>query len=68
MDAGNFRTVLEEVAANSSYKFENPLPDRPGFNTAGKAIAIRVNQYKVAQFPQKDVYQYDVSSPSLLIL
>ncbi|TVY80632.1 Protein argonaute [Lachnellula suecica] len=61
MDAGNFRGVLEGVATNSAYKFESPLPDRPGFNTQGKAIAIRVNQYKVAQFPQRDIFQYDIN-------
>jgi eukaryotic translation initiation factor 2C len=67
MDAGNFRSILAE-ANPSAHQFESPLPDRPGFNTAGKAIAIRVNQFKVAQFPTRDVYQYDVSSSSPLNL
>jgi eukaryotic translation initiation factor 2C len=30
-------------------------------NTAGKAIQIRVNQYKVKDWPGRDIYQYDVS-------
>jgi eukaryotic translation initiation factor 2C len=41
-------------------KVSSSLPPRPGTNTAGKAVQIRVNQYKVTQFPSKDVYQFDV--------
>jgi hypothetical protein len=42
------------------------LPDRPGYNSQGKAVKIRVNQFKVAQAPMNDVYQYDVSTPENL--
>lgn len=39
------------------YNFESQFPVRMGnYNTSGKAINIRVNQYKVTQWPQ-------VSSP-----
>ena len=37
------------------------LPLRPGLSTAGKAIQVRLNQYKVTEWPQADVYQFDVS-------
>lgn len=45
-------------------KFQHPstdLPARPGLNTVGKPIQIRVNQFKIAQVPNRDIYQYDVS-------
>jgi eukaryotic translation initiation factor 2C len=44
-------------------QYQNPsnLPARPGLNTAGKAIQVRVNQYKVTECTNKDIYQYDVS-------
>lgn len=47
---------------NKFYKFTNELPVRPGYNTSGKAIAIRVNQYKVTKFPDADIGQYDVKA------
>lgn len=40
---------------------ETILPARPGYNSQGKAISIRVNQFKVLDAPNKDVYQYNVS-------
>jgi len=45
------------------YQFASELPYRPGTNTTGKAVQIRVNQFKVTQWPTKDVYQFDVCSP-----
>ncbi|KAL3426357.1 eukaryotic translation initiation factor 2c [Phlyctema vagabunda] len=36
------------------------LPGRPGYNTQGREISIKVNQYKVLKYPQKDIYQYDI--------
>jgi eukaryotic translation initiation factor 2C len=60
MEHLNYRTYNRETDTES-YKFPSTLPLRPGVNTAGKAIQIRVNQFKVAQWPTKDVYQYDVS-------
>jgi hypothetical protein len=48
-------------------KFQHPstqLPTRPCLNTAGKSIQIRVNQFKIAQVPNRDIYQYDVSLTS----
>lgn len=43
-------------------KASSTLPLRPGTSTAGKAVQIRVNQFKVTQWPTKDVYQFDVGS------
>lgn len=44
------------------------LPLRKTYNTTGKDIIIRLNQFKVEQWPQRDVYQFDVrSTPSFLI-
>lgn len=60
MEHLNYRTYNRETDTES-YKFPSTLPLRPGINTTGKAIEIRVNQFKVAQWPTKDVYQYDVS-------
>ena len=64
MEPENFRIRTKEVTDDAKYDFPSDLPLRPGVNTTGKAIQIRVNQYKVAQWPQRDVYQYDVSLPS----
>jgi hypothetical protein len=60
MEPLNFRSYNSETNVES-YQFPSDLPSRPGTNTKGKAITIRVNQYKVTEWPQKDVYQYDVS-------
>ncbi|KAG0647251.1 RNA interference pathway ago1 [Hyphodiscus hymeniophilus] len=43
--------------------FKHPataLPARPALNSAGKQITIRVNQFKITQIPNKDIYQYDI--------
>lgn len=70
MEPFNYRTqhnpVLNELGkktADFDDKYEWPvdLPARPGLNSTGKAITIRVNQFKVTGWPQKDVFQYDVS-------
>lgn len=55
--------ILEKflTQAVDKYEFPSELPKRPGVNSIGKAINIRVNQFKVTQWPENDVYQYDVS-------
>jgi eukaryotic translation initiation factor 2C len=64
MEPFNYRTTTDKDTNVVSYKFSSNLPPRPaGGNKSGKAIAIRVNQYKVTQFPNRDIYQYDVSCP-----
>lgn len=45
----------------SKVNFPSDLPLRPATNTVGKPIQLRVNQYKVTSWPEKDIYQYDVS-------
>jgi len=64
MEPQNFRIRTKEVTDEAKYDFPSDLPLRPGVNTTCKAIQIRVNQYKVAQWPQRDIFQYDVSLPS----
>lgn len=61
MEPENFR-VRNPDADEAKYNFPHDLPLRPGTNTTGKALQIRVNQYKVTQWPGKDIYQYDVSN------
>ncbi|KXH51872.1 piwi domain-containing protein [Colletotrichum simmondsii] len=41
---------------------ETPFIRRPGYNTAGKAINLEVNQFRVKQWNDRmTIYQYDVS-------
>jgi len=61
MEPENFRLRTKEVTDDAKYNFPSDLPLRPGINTTGKAIQIRVNQYKVTKWPERDIYQYDVS-------
>ncbi|EKD12356.1 piwi domain-containing protein [Drepanopeziza brunnea f. sp. 'multigermtubi' MB_m1] len=61
----NTRMELPEeayrVRDNGDYNFESKFPLRKGnFNTTGKAIIIRVNQFKVLQWPQGHIQQYDI--------
>lgn len=59
----NRRLDLPPAAYNLDKLYEIPtaLPRRPAqTNTAGKAIAIRVNSYAIAKYPEKTIYQYDV--------
>jgi len=70
MEPENYRVrkTAAEALANDyvpKYEFPSELPKRPGTNTNGKAIQIRVNQFKVTQWPPNDIWQYDVSFPSL---
>lgn len=60
MEPHNFRHFDWSLNVKK-FVFPTDLPDRPGVNTEGKAIAVRLNQYKVMKWPQKDIYQLDVS-------
>jgi eukaryotic translation initiation factor 2C len=60
MEPENFR-IRNRDTDDAKYNFPSDLPLRPGVNSTGKAIQIRVNQYKVNRWPDRDVYQYDVS-------
>jgi eukaryotic translation initiation factor 2C len=35
---------------------------RPGFNPTGKEIEVQMNAFAITNFPNKTVYQYDVST------
>ncbi|KAF8860682.1 eukaryotic translation initiation factor-like protein 2C 2 [Acephala macrosclerotiorum] len=56
----NTRMELPPDAYRLEYDFPTELPNRPSTSKAGKAIVVRVNQFKVMQWPQNDVYQYDI--------
>ncbi|KAG9244119.1 Piwi domain-containing protein [Calycina marina] len=56
----NTRMEVPAAAYYAADGFASNLPNRPGLNNQGKAINIKVNQYKVLSWPQKDVYQFDV--------
>jgi eukaryotic translation initiation factor 2C len=43
------------------------LPERPAIGNCGKKISLAANHF-LAQFPDKDIYKYDVSSIVLMIL
>ena len=62
MDAGSYRVY--PAGADEVIKHEYPDENmaRPGYSTTGRDVQVRVNQYKVTQWPTGDVYQYDVSS------
>lgn len=38
----------------------NTVP-RPGFNTTGREVELKLNAYPITQFPTRSVWQYDVS-------
>jgi eukaryotic translation initiation factor 2C len=61
MEPENFRIRTVNTDDDAKYNFPSDLPLRPGVNSTGKAIQIRVNQYKVTQWPGRDIFQYDVS-------
>lgn len=61
MEPLNYRSY-DHSTDTERYQFPSNLPNRPGVNTQGKSVKIRVNQYKVLQWPQRDVYQFDVSN------
>jgi eukaryotic translation initiation factor 2C len=61
MEPINFRSY-DRITDTEKYNFPSDLPLRPGVNSQGKAVQIRVNQFKVNQWPTQDIYQYDVST------
>lgn len=60
MEAHNYR-IYDRDTDTWKNNFPVELPVRPASNTAGKAIQVRVNQFKVTKWPEGDVFQYDVS-------
>ncbi|KUJ10732.1 eukaryotic translation initiation factor-like protein 2C 2 [Mollisia scopiformis] len=53
--------IFDRETNNWKDNYPTELPARPGWNDKGKAISIRVNQYKVVAWPDKDVQQYDIN-------
>ena len=48
-------------ANDSKFKTATIFPNRPAAQQkVGKEVQMRVNQFKVTQWPQKTVYQYNV--------
>ena len=66
MEPVDFRSLNRETNVEKSKSADLPL--RPGTNIAGKAVQIRVNQFKVTQWPTKDVYQFDVRTIARIFL
>jgi hypothetical protein len=66
MDIQNYIRDRSASTNEQKYNFPTELPLRPGLNTQGQQIQVRVNQYKVTQWPQNDIYQYDVIREPLL--
>jgi hypothetical protein len=60
MESNRYR-IYNPITNEEKFQDVSELPLRPGTNTAGTPIQVRVNQYKVSQWPQRDVYLYDVS-------
>lgn len=62
MEHYTYRTFNSET---NEEKFDvgaqTQFPGRPEGMRLGKPVTIRVNQFKVLQWPQDDIYQYDVS-------
>ncbi len=60
MEPQNYRNYDHKTDIEK-HNFPSDLPLRPGTNTTGKAITIRINQFKVNAWPSKDIHQYDAS-------
>ncbi|CZS95190.1 related to argonaute like post-transcriptional gene silencing protein QDE-2 [Rhynchosporium agropyri] len=61
MEPMNFR-VGREADDSPKYDFPNQLPLRNNnFNTTGKAVTIKVNQFKITDWYHGDIQQYDIN-------
>lgn len=60
MEPFNFRHL--DVDTNTrKYFFPTDLPLRPTqLNSTGREILLKVNQFRVTEWPQNTIYQYDV--------
>jgi eukaryotic translation initiation factor 2C len=45
---------------DQQYSLPTEFKTRPGYNTTGKEVNVKLNSYAVEQFPLIPVYQYDV--------
>ena len=44
---------------------ESPFPLRPAYNSSGKDVMLKVNQFRMETADCPDIWQYDVGSPSV---
>ena len=51
---------INYFSRGSPGQLDPTLQQRPGFGTDGKAVMLPVNAYAITQYPNKDVWQYDV--------
>lgn len=61
MDAAIYRVSENTPDFGIKHEYPEQNMSRPGFSTSGRDVQVRVNQYKVTQWPTNDVYQFDVS-------
>ena len=59
-DTTKFRNLCV-TTDGKEYDIPTVLPPRPAFNTSGQAVAININSFPILAFPNKKIYQYDVS-------
>jgi len=45
---------------DQQYRLPTEFKTRPGYNTTGKEVNVKLNSFSVDQFPVTAVYQYDV--------
>lgn len=45
---------------DQQYRLPTEFKTRPGYNTTGREVSVRLNSYPVDRFPLGPVYQYDV--------
>ena len=67
---GGLRHIrIRDADQHAKYSVPVDTVPRPGFNTTGKEIEVKVNTFPIVKFPSKTVYQYDVSTilPSSII-
>ena len=51
-----------EVIKRKQYEKPIPLMKRPERgNATGQAVSLRINAFKIEEFPTKNIWQYDVS-------
>ncbi len=61
--AAGFKPYRTNIFDSNPWREKMPtdLEKRPGFGKLGKPALLNVNSYEVTAFPNKTVYQYDVS-------
>ena len=55
-----FLGIVNVFGIGGEKQLDTKLLSRQGFGTDGKAVMLPVNAYAITQYPNKDVWQYDV--------